>query len=92
MEVYLGTDLLDDCSADTLQNNELVDAWPPDLNDDQSVDILDIIDGPVGLFAAWGARTIDPEFTPRSDLYVDGSIDILDIIVTLFPFWGDRCT
>ncbi len=91
IETYLTTDLVDNCSADGVQNNEPVDAWPPDLNDDQGVNVLDIIDGSVGVFAAWGAKTIDPEFTPRSDLYVDGSIDILDIIVPLFAFWGNSC-
>ncbi len=87
----VGTLPLAACAADATANNEDPDALPPDLNDDQSVDILDIIDTQAGLFAGWGATLGDASYSARSDLNADQSIDILDVFV-MFDSWGERCT
>ena len=41
-ESYLGTNAADDCPANTGANNENPDAWPPDMNDSQLVNIQDV--------------------------------------------------
>jgi len=81
VESYLGTNPLDNCSADTIANNEPVDALPPDLNDDRSVNILDVFEmAPVWLGAG-----------VRQDLNADGSVNILDVF-RMFPVWLNSCT
>ncbi len=87
----VATDTFAACSADAIAKNEDPDALPPDLNDDQSVDILDIIDSQAGLFAGWGARLGDANYKPRLDINADQSVDILDVFV-MFDRWGERCT
>jgi hypothetical protein len=81
VESYLGTDPLDNCSADTIANNEPVDALPPDLNDDRSVNILDVF----SMFPVWLGPGI------RQDLNADGSVNILDVF-RMFPVWLNTCT
>lgn len=81
VESYLGTDALDNCSADTIANNEPVDALPPDLNDDRTVNVLDVF----SMFPFWLGPGV------RQDLNADGSVNILDVFKT-FPVWLHTCT
>ena len=81
VEAYLGTDPLDNCSADTIANNEPVDALPPDLNDDRSVNILDVFE----MQPVWLGPGI------RQDLNADGSVNILDVF-KMQPVWLQTCS
>ncbi len=82
----VGTDPLSACAADGTLKNEALDATPPDTNDDQSVNILD-----VGAMApACRAAVGDANYEPRLDLNADGGINILDVGV-MAPFWRTSC-
>ena len=87
VESYLGTDPGRACPATAVANDEAVDAWPPDFNDDQFVDISDVAE----ISALFGATQGDPNYDPRYDLNVDGFIDISDLAVVSNLF-GQGCT
>ncbi len=63
-EIMRGTDPYSRCPDTAAQNDQLLDPWTLDLNDDGSVDILDIISGGVGLFSAWGANVLTGANSP----------------------------
>lgn len=66
VEVNIGTDPLDDCPDDPSDH-----AWPPDINNDGAVNVLDIM------------RYREPLHGPydrRYDLNADGSVNILDVM------------
>lgn len=74
-EDYIGTDALDDC---TDQPGD-ADAWPPDINMDTSVNVLD-------MFAFVNAEVMgcavgDPCYDPRFDLIPDGYVSTLDLFI-----------
>jgi hypothetical protein len=72
VEATLGTDQFSACGPN---------AWPPDMNDDGSVNILDVFE----MLPFWlGASS-------RHDLNTDGSVNIVDVF-RMFPFWMDSCT
>jgi hypothetical protein len=48
-----------------------------DINQDQSVDVLDL----VALAGAWGTSTGQPGFDPACDLNGDGSVDVTDLLI-----------
>jgi hypothetical protein len=64
-ETYFGTDPLSQCG---------VDAWPPDHNDDGSINIAD----PLYLKFYFGQSV--PPAAPDADLLRDGSINIADVL------------
>jgi len=81
VELYIGTDPLDAC-PDVIGSPGLCpgsdcdgdDAWPPDLNVDRSVDILDVL--------KFKPVINKPEaYNKRYDLNADGDIDILDVLL-----------
>lgn len=78
-EQFIGTDPADDCPDDPSD-----DAWPPDMNNDTSVNILDVL-------------MYKPQFEEgapydsRYDLNTDGSVNILDVVL-LKPYLGMSCT
>jgi len=84
-EAYMGTDPLDNCSADAIADNEPLDALPPDMNDDRSVNILDQFK----MFPYW----LQPAGTEgaRFDLNTDGFVNVLDVF-QMFPYWLESCT
>jgi hypothetical protein len=69
-----GTDPMAHCAATAAPNDEEADAWPPDADDDQDADIVDVL----ALFS--GKVLYEPAYDPRSDLDADGDIDVLDVI------------
>jgi hypothetical protein len=82
-EVYIGTDPLDNCpdGADD-------DAWPPDINMDTVINVLDLfafVDAGV-----LGCAVGDPCYDARFDLNVDGNINVLDLYA-LVPLQGTQC-
>jgi hypothetical protein len=84
VETYLGTDPLDGCPDDPSD-----DAWPPDINMDTRVNVLD-------LFAFVNAGVLactagDPCYDIRFDVSVDGSINVLDLY-SLVPLLATQCS
>ena len=82
IELYLTTNPVDNCPNDpTPLQGGLDDALPADLNDDCSVNILDVFQ----MFPFWLG------YNNRQDLNADNSVNILDVF-RMFPFWLDTCT
>lgn len=85
-EEYFGTDPLDACP-----DNGIDDAWPPDINMDGQVNVLDLL-----LYPARGVLMThagDPNYDPRFDLNADSEVNVLDMLV--FPAKGmllTQCT
>jgi hypothetical protein len=88
-EALMGTDPLAACPVTPAAHDEEPDAWPPDFDDNQWLNILDIsqITPPV-----FDARTGDPLYSRRKDLDGNGWINILDISQMTPPAFDSRCT
>ncbi len=70
IELAVGTDPLNPCADDTIADNEADDKWPPDLNDDQAINILDR--------ARMVAQLLSLVYDQRFDLNDDGQLGIQD--------------
>ena len=102
-EGVIGTDPNDDCAITPDPNDEADDKWPPDFNDDQLINLVDlnkILPPPLG---SWGASPGNPDpngdgtddWSPRRDIVPDGVINLPDLNKTLPPplgTWGETCT
>ena len=74
-ELFVGTAPFAACPSTSTANDEAVDAWPPDFNDDQSVNIFDVnILGPAFFSTAPG-----PPYQARLDISPNNGIDIFDV-------------
>jgi subtilisin-like proprotein convertase family protein/C1A family cysteine protease/putative hemolysin len=71
-EQYVSTDPLDDCP-----DGPADDAWPPDINMDTRVDVLDLSQFVVADVLA--TELGDPNYNARFDLNADESISVLDL-------------
>lgn len=87
-EAFVGTDALDPCANTPDANDEADDRWPADFNDDQTVDILDIVQLTP---PAFNSSPPDPNYLVRKDLNGDGAINILDIVRMTPPLFGQSC-
>ncbi len=88
VESYLTTDPRDNCNATSASNDEDSDAWPPDLDDSQFINIQDI----QKLMENWAKELgVDIDFAPRKDLVADGFGNIQDVQLQL-QFWAQSCT
>jgi len=76
----VGTDQLRGCSSSG------IDAWPPDIDADNEVTILDLVPYGGKLNAALG----DPRYQARLDLEFDGVLDIRDVSAVA-AFYGMTC-
>ena len=76
-EAIIGTDPVDACPDDA---ND--DAWPPDLNNNASVNILDVL-----LYKP----VLGAPYNPRFDLNADQKVSILDVLLYK-PVLGASCT
>jgi hypothetical protein len=86
-ELKIGTDTLDKCSDDTQDP-----AWPPDIKNDHTVDVLDVVKFiPVLGSRLGGTGPNDYKFDRRYDLKPDLEINILDV-VKMRPYLGLTCT
>jgi hypothetical protein len=63
------------------------DAWPPDLNMDTDVNILDVL----ALKPAFRSQDGDVDYNRRADLDTSDSINILDVLA-LKPSFGASCS
>ena len=77
VELLVGAEHLDPCADTRTRNDEADDKWPPDLNDDQTANILDIVQLKP---PAFGSDSTDPDCSARRDLNPDSVINILDIV------------
>jgi len=78
VEVYMGTDPNKACG---------VNAWPPDVDGDGAVTILDM----TNVANAFLTRIGDPKYNKRLDMDADGAITILDL-TTVSNYFLQRCT
>jgi len=85
VESYVGTDPLDDCPDDPSH-----DAWPPDLDIDTEVDIVDVLKFKP-LFLSGLPCDGDPEYDNRFDLNANGCINIVDVLLYK-PIIATQCT
>jgi hypothetical protein len=88
-ETFVGTDPADSCPDTATANDEVDDKWPPDFDDNQWVNILDIfkITPPV-----FNTRPPSPNYSVRKDLNADGWINILDFFRMTPPVFNSTCT
>jgi hypothetical protein len=89
IEEFMGTIPSVACAATPAADDEEADAWPPDFNDDQGVDILDAVELTPPYF---GSRPPNPNYSVRKDFDGDSVIDILDIVRLTPPTFGQSCT
>ncbi len=83
-ETAIGTLPLAHCAATATPNDENPDAWSPDLDDNRTVDINDV------LAMKEVFHTAVPPTSSRFDLKPDGAVDIADILA-MKPFFGATC-
>jgi hypothetical protein len=75
-EADLGTDTEKQCPATTALNDELVDAWPPDFNDNGITNMADVV--------MVGPKLNEPvrdQETRRFDLNVNDVVSLGDIVL-----------
>jgi Tol biopolymer transport system component len=78
IELYLGTSITDRCADTPAPIDEVDDKWPPDYDDNQTVNVLD--------FTRWKTYFPDPmplnsNAAKRSDLNASDSVDVLDFTI-----------
>lgn len=81
-EDFIGTDDWDDCPDGSWD-----DAWPPDIDNDTEVDIVDVLKFKDHIMTGCG----DPDYWQRLDLDADCDIDIVDVL-KLKPYMLRWCT
>jgi hypothetical protein len=83
-EAYVGTHPQAYCSATATANDEAVDTWPPDFDDNRSVNVVD--------FTLWRASYASPPkpLNQRADLNASGSVNVLDFGVWK-PYFNTTC-
>jgi hypothetical protein len=86
-EVFIGTLPLDPCPDTLTFNDEDPDPWPPDWDDSQSVDLMDLLPFKPHYGAA---DPSDPLYEPRYDLNMDGAIHMFDLL-PFKPFFNLSC-
>jgi hypothetical protein len=84
----VGTDPTDACAETPDPDDEADDKWPADLNDDQTVNVLDIVQLTPPVF---GSSPPDPDYSVRKDFNGDGVINILEIVRLTPPTFGESC-
>ncbi len=76
-EDFYGTLPFTACPATSTANDEEPDPWPPDFDDSQTVNLLDLLPFKQH-FGAVDPQ--DPLYEARYDLQADGDIDIQDLL------------
>jgi len=82
VEASLRTDQFASCSR-----NPQHDAWPPDINNSVTANIIDILFYAPVMLTDFG----DPNYDSRFDFNASGRIDIIDVLV-LGPFMMQSCS
>lgn len=86
-EATFGTDPSSACPADSIANNEAVDAWPPDLNDDRRVDLSDLLI----MVSSANTKCGDAGYLARRDLTRDCIIDSANDVEIILSAFGVFC-
>jgi hypothetical protein len=86
-EADIGTDPNDGCANTTDPNDEADDRWPPDWDDTQRVNLLDLLP----FKPHFNATYPDPLYEVRYDLNTDNAINLLDML-PFKPFFNLSCT
>jgi Tol biopolymer transport system component len=89
VEDFVGTDSLYGCPHDGPGGSH--DPWPPDVDRNGRVDILDVVQWTGDNFGTDGTTVPkDPNYSIRLDINADGWVNILDIAIVATHF-GDTC-
>ena len=81
-ERYMGTDQADACS-----DNSTDPAWPPDINNNKLVNIIDVL-----FFGGhMGAKIGESNYDKRYDFDANGTINIIDVLF-FGPYMTKTCT
>jgi lysophospholipase L1-like esterase len=83
----IGTDAADACPNTPDPNDEADDCWPPDWDDSQTVNLLDLLPFKPHFNAT---DPLDPKYDARYDLNTDDAINLLDVLV-FKPFYSLSC-
>ncbi len=87
IEAAIGTNFVSACAASITPDNESIDSFPPDFNDDKTVNKVD-----ADRFQPFfNSRAGDAGYNIRFDLNTDGLINILDV-GKLKPNYGKTCS
>jgi hypothetical protein len=87
-EIWVGTNPLDPCANTTTVNDEEDDKWPPDFDDNRTVNILDVVKGFTGRMDVCQGN---PLYLQRSDLNADTCITMDDVNI-MQPYIGKTCS
>jgi hypothetical protein len=84
VEMSVGTNPLDRCADTPTANDEADDKWPPDFDDNRSVNVVD--------FTLWKVDYPSPPkpLNARADLNASGSVNVLDFGAWR-PYFGTAC-
>ena len=82
-EDHVDTLVLRDCAATAVANDETFDSWPPDFDNNQTVNISDVL--------ALKPVFNQPSPPDRFDLVPSGTIGISDVLA-LKPVFNETCT
>ncbi|MCH8345552.1 MAG: hypothetical protein IIC87_01330 [Chloroflexi bacterium] len=80
MELFMGTLPLQSCPETAAPHDEALDAWPPDFDDNQSVEINDLLGAGVSFKGSFGSSEGDAAYSARFDMNASGEIDITDLL------------
>jgi hypothetical protein len=86
VEATIGTDPALRCPVDTFPNNENVDAWPPDLNDNRTANLSDIVlIGP-----HYNKVFPNAGYNARMDFNTDNRVNLSDVVL-FGPYYNKTC-
>ena len=86
-ESFIGTVAATKCAATPGANNEPgPDAWPVDFNDDQSANLVDVLQ----YIGKLNYASPNPLYNQRFDLSGDGAVNLVDVL-KFIPFLNKSC-
>jgi len=86
-ETVVGSDAVEACPATVTPNDEVVDAWPPDLNDTQGANLSDVS----LMGSAYNKSAGRPGYDVRKDLNANNVVNLSDIS-SMSPFYNKACS
>jgi hypothetical protein len=79
-ESSYGTLPLAACPATSAANDEPADAWPPDFNDNRSVEASDLLGAGTSFKRSLGSSIGDPNYNRRFDFNANATVDVNDLL------------
>ena len=80
LEQFVVTAALRSCPQTAAMNDETVDAWPPDFNDNGSVEVSDLLGMGTSFKSSFGSGSGDGEYAARFDLNASSNVDVNDLL------------